>query len=447
MNLSIFSAQTGHSHLQRIITLRSVAVFAQCLTLALVHYFLAINLPWLPMLIAIAMLATINFFSWLRLRANYPISDLELFAQLCVDVLVLSVLLYYGGGSTNPFVSLFLLPLVIAATTLSQRFAWAMAIVTTACYTVLMKYYQPLPSQTPTADEMAMDMNMAMEMPMMHDHSHMQHMMPTDDAFNMHVVGMWLGYVISAIVIAYFVVKMAQAVRDRDEKLAHIREETLRNERIVALGIQAAGAAHELGTPLATLSVVIGELKNESSALPEWRDSLTLLDEQVRVCKKILDKLLSNAQDVGAPTSQALDSFLAETLNEWQILRPTVHYQFEMIGPRPIPSIMADRTLHAALLNLLNNAADASPEGISIRTDWNDTQLTLEILDQGQGLTTEVIANAGSAFFTTKQDGRGLGLFLANATLERLGGSVRLFNRDGGGATTEVKLPLQRVVA
>lgn len=445
MNSVQYSTQTGHSHLQRLITLRSVAVFAQCLTLALVHYFLAINLPWLPMLIAIAVLASINFFSWLRLRANYPISDLELFAQLCVDVLVLSILLYYGGGSTNPFVSLFLLPLVIAATTLSQRFAWAMAIVTTACYTLLMKYYQPLPSQAPSPDEMAMDMNM--DMPMMHDHSQMQHMMPSDDAFNMHVAGMWLGYVISALVIAYFVVKMAQAVRVRDEKLARIREETLRNERIVALGIQAAGAAHELGTPLATLSVVIGELKNETGALPEWRDSLTLLDGQVRVCKKILDKLLSNAQDLNAPSAQAIDVLLADTLTEWQILRPAVPYQFQLIGPQPIPSIMADPTLHAALLNLLNNAADASPQGISIRVDWDETQLILEILDQGQGLTAEVIAHAGSAFFTTKQEGRGLGLFLANATLERLGGSVRLFNRDGGGATTEVKLPLIRGVA
>jgi len=420
-------------------------VLAQCLTLALVHYFLAIKLPWLPMVIAIAVLATINFLSWFRLRANYPISDWELFVQLCVDVLVLSVLLYYGGGSTNPFVSLFLLPLVIAATTLSQRFAWAMALITTACYTLLMKYYQPLPSHTPPPDEMSMDMNMAMDMPMMTDHSQMQHMMPTDDAFNMHVAGMWLGYVISAVVIAYFVVKMAQAVRVRDEKLARIREETLRNERIVALGIQAASAAHELGTPLATLSVVIGELKNETDALPEWRDSLILLDGQVRVCKKILDKLLSNAQDIDAPSAQTLDTFLADTLNEWQILRPTVHYQFQLIGPQPIPSIFVDRTLHAALLNLLNNAADASPQGISIRADWNDTQFTLEILDQGQGLTAVAIANAGSAFFTTKQEGRGLGLFLANATLERLGGSVRLFNREGGGATTEVKLPIVRV--
>ena len=444
MNSFNFPTQTGHSHLQRLITLRSMAVLAQCLSLALVHYFLELTLPWLPMLLAIALLATINLASWFRLRLRAPISNLELFGQLCVDVLVLSVLLYYGGGSTNPFVSLFLLPLVIAATTLTQRYAWAMAIVTTGCYTVLMKYYQPLSSKTPAVgDEMSMDMDMAM----MHDHSQMQMSMAPDDAFNMHVAGMWLGYVISAMVIAYFVVKMAQAVRERDEKLARVREETLRNERIVALGIQAASAAHELGTPLSTLSVVIGELKNETDALPEWRDSLTLLDGQVRTCKKILDKLLANAQNLDHPTSQALDQILADTLDEWKILRPSADFQLSFDRQPPFPMLQADQTLHAALLNLLNNAADASPQKIDIRATWNESQITLEILDHGAGLTPDAAAKAGSAFFTTKQEGRGLGLFLANATLERLGGRVRLFNREGGGATTEVLLPIAQVSA
>lgn len=437
MTSSILAAQTGHRHLQRLITLRFIAVGAQCTTLALVHYLLNMQLPWLPMLIAIALLAAINLFSLVRLRADYPVSNMELFAQLCADVLVLSVLLYYGGGSTNPFISLFLLPLIITATTLPQGYTWAMALITTACYTLLMKYYQPLP--VAPADQADMEMDM-----MTHDHAHMQHVMPPDDAFNMHVVGMWLGYVISAMVVAYFVVKMAQAVRERDEKLAHAREETLRNERIVALGIQAASAAHEMGTPLATLSVVIGELKHETAALPEWQENLTVLEGQVKNCKRILDKMLANAQDATTPDLQSLDTFLASTLNEWQLLRPTIHYVYITTGDKPAPLIDADTALRAALLNLLNNAADASPGGIEIHARWTAEQLTLQILDHGHGLTSEAVAQAGSAFFTTKEEGRGLGLFLANATLEKLGGGVQLFNREGGGATTEVILPLKR---
>ena len=265
--------------------------------------------------------------------------------------------------------------------------------------------------------------------------------LPQDSIFNLHVFGMWLGFVISAVVVAYFVVKMAHAVRERDAALARAREETLRNERIVALGTQAAGAAHELGTPLSTLAVVIGELKHEPSMQPEWRDNLDILDGQVRACKRILDKLLAHAQD--GETQQSLEQFLAGTLDEWQLLRPTVHYSYRAPEGQPAPQLRIDPALRAALLNLLNNAADASPDEIDIEMRWDADNFRLSIHDHGQGLTQDAVARAGSAFFTTKEEGRGLGLFLANATVERMGGKVRLFNREGGGATTEITLPLR----
>lgn len=440
MTSSLFASQTGHAQLQRLIVLRTIAIFAQCAMLALVHYVLEITLSWLPMLVCIAALATFNLFSWLRLRADVPVSNIELFAQLLADVTALSVLLYYAGGSTNPFVSLYLLPLVIAAATLPQRYTWAMAILTIACYTLLMKYYQPLPGiHAPSGEG---DMAAVMS-GLGHDHLHMMEAMPQEAAFNMHVIGMWLGFVISAVVVAYFVVRMANAVRERDEKLARAREDTLRNERIVALGMQAASAAHEMGTPLATLAVVIGELRHETDALPEWRDSLTLLDGQVRNCKRILDKLLANAQDSTPQTAQSLEQYIVDTLDEWQLLRPTVHHRYHVSGTQPMPPMRIDPSLRAALLNLLNNAADVSPDKIDIHVRRDEQYFTLEIQDYGHGLTPEAAANAGSAFFTTKEEGRGLGLFLANATIEQMGGKVRLFNRENGGATTEVILPLK----
>lgn len=426
MKSSFLVNQTGHAQLKRLIALRTIAIGAQCAMLALVNLLLEITLSWLPMLTCVALLALFNLFSWLRLRTDSPVSNIELFVQLCVDVSALSILLYYAGGSTNPFVSLYLLPIVIAAASLPQRYTWAMAIFTATCYTALMKYYQPLPSS-------------------MSGHEHMQHAMPPDDAFNIHVIGMWLGFVISAFVVAYFVVKMANAVRERDEKLAHAREETLRNERIVALGMQAASAAHELGTPLSTLSVVIGELQHETNALPEWHDSLTLLEGQVRNCKRILDKLLANAQDVTPQTAESLEQFIIDTLDEWQLLRPTVHHQLISSGVQPSPRMLIDPSLRAALLNLFNNAADVSPDKIEIHTRWNEHNFILEIQDYGHGLTPEAVSNAGSAFFTTKKEGRGLGLFLANATIEQMGGKVRLFNRESGGATTEVTLQLKEL--
>jgi len=414
MHNTILSSLPGHSQLHRLVALRSIAVAAQLITLAVTWKILKLELDWQPMMLTIATLASLNLFSWLRLRSSSPVSNPELFAQLSVDVIALTILLYYGGGSTNPFISLYLLPLVIAAATLPGRYTWGMAALTAAFYSLLMVYYIPLP--------------------------HIHH--NEDDAFNIHVTGMWLGFVISAVVVAYFVVQMAQAVRSRDEMLARVREEILRNERIVALGTQAAGAAHGMGTPLSTMAVVIGELRRDVEARPEWRDALTILDEQVRGCKRILDKILANAQLNGAASLQAADLLVAEVLDEWQLLRPTAQFRYHCDGTQPAPLISVDATLRAALMNLLNNAADAAPQAIEIRSQWDAENFTLEIHDHGEGLSKEAILKTGSAFFTTKTGGHGLGLFLANATIERMGGTVRLFNRKEGGATTLLTLPI-----
>jgi len=440
MNSSLLATQTGHSHLRRLFLLRCGAILAQFAILILVHRFLSKDFAWLPMLGAVLFLTLVNALTWWRLSLDFPVGNLELFLQLSVDVLVLTVLLYYSGGSTNPFVSLYLLPLVISAATLTRRHTWGMAALTLACYSLLMVWYVPLPGGHAQHEPAAMQ-----------GMDHSQHQMaapaadiaasPLEDAFNTHILGMWLGFVISAVVVAYFAVEMARAVRIRDAQLTRVREETLRNERIVALGTQAAGAAHELGTPLSTMSVVIGEMRHDCAS-EEQQEYLNILDDQVKNCKRILGSLLSHAQETSSELS--LEEFIRNVLDEWQLLRPTVHYRFQVNGIQPSPRLRADPALRSALLNLLNNAADASPDEMDIQLRWDDTSITLEIQDHGPGLTPEAASRAGSAFFTTKQEGRGLGLFLANATLERMGGSVRLSNREGGGATTEVIMPQRK---
>jgi two-component system sensor histidine kinase RegB len=438
MNSSLLATQTGHAHLRRLFLLRSIAIFAQFATLILVHRFLGPDFSWLPMVGAVCFLTLVNVLTRWRLSLNYPVGNLELFLQLSADVLVLTVLLYYGGGPTNPFVSLYLLPLVIAAATLPRRHTWAMAALTLACYSLLMVWHVPLPEEHAHHEAVAVQ-------PMDHAHHNMdapavagETASPLQDAFNTHVLGMWLGFVISAAVIAYFVVEMARAVRIRDAQLTRVREETLRNERIVALGTQAAGAAHELGTPLSTMAVVIGEMRGDCAS-PEQIDNLNILNEQVKNCKRILDGLLAHAQETASVLP--IRDCIRNVLDEWQLLRPTVHYSFDVDGAQPSPRLRADPALRSALLNLLNNAADASPDEMDILLRWDAATITLEIRDHGPGLTPEAAARAGSAFFTTKQEGRGLGLFLANATIERMGGTVRLYNRAEGGATTEVTLP------
>ena len=394
-------------------------IAAQCMTFALAHWVLNMQLPWAEMVAVTVMLAVLNLATWIRLRRKWPVSSIEFFAQLLVDVFALSALLYFSGGSTNPFISLYLLPLTIAAAALPWAYTWVMAAVTISCYTLMLFYYLPLP------------------------HDHEEH----NSEFNLHVSGMWLAFVLSTMLIAWFVVKMGISIRERDKDLALAREQALRNEQIIALGTLAAGAAHELGTPLATMAVVTGELQDEYKENREFQDNIRILRDQITQCKHTLTQLLADAGQARAEegSGQAVDSFLRQVLDKWQLMRPSVQFTYRGSGVEPAPQILNTQLLSQSILNLLNNAADASLKHIEIEVSWNYQELHLQILDYGDGLTGEAVQRAGQPFFTSKASGQGfgIGLFLANANIERFGGKVRLTNRVGG-ACTQVTLPLIR---
>ena len=416
-------------NLKRLLVLRNIEILGQILAVLGVRYGLDTHLPLAPMLAVTAFLAAANALTWWRLRQAWPVADAEFFAQLLADVLALTALLFFSGGSTNPFVSLYLLPLTIAAAVLPARYTWATAVLTVACYTLLLFVYIPLPLPGEICSTEATG------------HMHLG----GEDDFGRHVLGMWFNFVLSAGLISFFVVKMAGSIRERDRQLAEAREQSLRDERIVALGTLAAGAAHELGTPLATMAVITRELQHEHTGDPELSGSLDLLRAQVESCKRILSNMLASAGQARVEHAgrQTADGFLAGLLDSWQLMRPEVVVSADWQSPRPAPEIVADETLAQAVMNLLNNAADASPQAVEIAARWDDKALTLEIRDRGPGLTPEVAARAGEAFFTTKGgEGFGLGLFLTNATIERFGGKVQMFNREGGGACVQVILPL-----
>jgi len=404
-------------NLQRLFLLRSIAIVVQCLTFAAVHWVLEMPLPWTEMITVVIFLAVLNFATWLRLRRNWPVSSIEFFAQILIDVFALGALLYFSGGSTNPFVFLYLLPLTITAAALPWAYTWVMAAITISCYSLLLFYYVPLP----------------------HDHS--EH----NSEFNLHVSGMWLAFVLSTVLIAWFVVKMGISIRERDKDLSQAREQALRNEQLIALGTLAAGAAHELGTPLSTMAVVSRELQKDNTENRELQNNISILRDQITQCKHTLTQLLANAGQTRAEdaSGQTVDHFLREILDKWKLMRPTVKFTYHCNGAYPAPQIINTHLLAQSILNLLNNAADASLENIEIKSDWDNKELRLEILDFGKGLSEETVQRAGQAFFTSKpRQGFGIGLFLANANIERFGGSIRLTNRKRGGACTQVRLPL-----
>jgi len=427
---SNLSQTTLNKNLERLFFLRCITIVIQSLTFASTYWILNIPLPWTEIITALSVLSILNLATWIRLRRNFSVSNIEFFLQILIDVFTLSTLLYFSGGSTNPFVSLYLLPLTITAAVLPWVYTWLMAAATIGFYSLLLFNHVPLP------------------------HNHNEHM----NEFDLHVSGMWIAFVLSTILISWFVVKMSGSIRERDMELSEIREQALRDEQLIALGTMAAGAAHELGTPLATMAVVSKEIQNDHTENDELQKSMGILRDQITQCKHTLTQLLADAGQSRTEdaSGQAVDLFLQDILEKWRLMRPMVKFTYVCNGNLPAPSIINMQPLSQSILNLLNNAADASIEtsiinssaGISIEniiinSNWNKKELRLEILDFGKGLSEEALERAGQAFFTSKDEhGFGIGLFLANANIERYGGSVHLSNYEKGGACTQVVLPL-----
>jgi two-component system, sensor histidine kinase RegB len=411
----------SQSNLRRLFLLRNIVIAGQIAAIAAAVLWLDITLPVGPMAIVIAAQVLLNLWTWRQLHRNSPVSDLGFFAELLADAAALTALLALSGGSTNPFVSLYLLPIAVAAIALPARRAWLITSVTIACYTALLFYFLPL--------------------------THGEHEMHSS-AFNLHILGMWVTFLASAVLITSFVTVMAASIRARDRELASARERELRDAQVLALGTFAAGAAHELGTPLSTIAVLAREMENDHRDVPALHEDLRLLRTQVEQCKAIITGLTAAAGHTraGQAGRQSVRDFLDEVLEKWTLLRAPANLAVSWSSSGDPPDIVSDETISQTLINVLNNAADASPQSVEIEASWNADALTIEVRDRGAGIANEVAANAGRKPISTKSPNRGLGLFLANATIDRLGGSVALFNREGGGGCTRVTIPLAGAV-
>jgi len=409
--------------LARLIALRyAVAALLAASAVALRLGF-GIALPIAPLAAGFAALLAVYLHLHLRVRAGRPATERDVFLNFAAEMLVLTAILHVAGGSASPLVSVYLLPLTVAANLLERRHTWTIAVLAATCYTFLLWIDVPTTSSHAGGHG--------------GEHGTM--------GFQEHVVGMWAMFVVSAGLVAHFVSSLAQSVRERDRELAEAREEVLRSERIVALGTLGAGAAHDLGTPLATMSVLAEDMARRHVHDREIQADVSDLQTQISRCKDILGEL---AEASGVARGERVqveraDAVVERALERWRLLRPEASATFRWSGEAAAPPLVADRTLEQALLNLLNNAADASPRAVAVSARAEAGRIVVDILDDGPGLTDEVRSRAGEPFFSTKRPagGMGIGLFLANATIERLGGSVELLDRPEGGCCTRVTLP------
>lgn len=353
-----------------------------------------------------------NAYTYLRASRITEVGNLEIFSQLMVDIVALSALFHFSGGATNPFISMYLLPLAISAVLLPKSWVWLLAIASMAAYSYLMWLY-----------------------PFQHAHHHEQ-------SFTLHVLGMWLSFVLSAALIAFFVVKMRSALQQKDQLLAQARERAINDEKLVSLGTLAASTAHEMGTPLGTIQLIVADLEENKIT---QQDIDTLL-QQVTRCKQALADMSSavgaNQYDVNGIVN--FGDYINELLDSWHKTRPQVTLKKEISGNKQA-GLIASRALSKALINLLDNAADASPDFIKIEASWENDKAQLAILDHGEGIDPKILGEIGCKPYTTKPDGIGLGAFLAHEIIQRLGGAIKLTNRPAGGVKTLVTLPLQPI--
>jgi two-component system sensor histidine kinase RegB len=397
--------------------IRGVALVGQILALIYFTWVQPIGLPVAEIAFVLSVYASLTAAIWVRSRRAVPIGNAEFFIHLLADIAFFSILLFFSGGASNPFVSYMLIPISIAAITLSRGYSIALAAIALLCYSLLLKYYVAIAAIAPGHHQAA-------------DNS-------------LHILGMWANFAISATIIIYFISRMAATLKQQEQEIAMARDAQLRDEQLLAVGTLAAGTAHELGTPLNTMKLIVDEMLLDT----DNQADVMLLNQQIEQCKTTLKQLLTTAEESQSNQleAQSVQLYLDNVLARWQLMRPLLqsHIQY---ADSPAVNAVFHPTIAQSILNLLNNAADAS-EKVDIDISWNPEMATIRIRDFGAGIDAAKLKTLGQPFVTDKAEGLGLGLFLSQATLTRFGGSVSLHNAAEGGTITQISLPLAATAA
>lgn len=412
----------NRKNLALLIQLRWIAVLGQVVTILIVHYGLDIPLPLPQMAWVIGALLALNGLSVFWLRRHLNVSDHALFIALLLDVAALTVQLYFSGGATNPFTALYLLQIALAAVLLNASGAWLVVAITCVAFIGLIQINQPLAVQ------------------------------PADSLLKLHILGMFVCFALGAVLLVIFVTRVFRNLSERDTHVANLKRQAAEEDHIVRLGLLASGAAHELGTPLASVSVILGDWRRmpEIAENPEMLQELQEMQAAVRRCKTILRGILLSAGEARgeAPAVTTLHRFLGEIARDWSDGRPagTLQYHAGVGALGEDVAIVSDQALKQVVTNLLDNAFEVSPGWIRLNAERRGDMLRIEVADLGPGFPAAALENFGKPYHSTKgSPGAGLGLFLVVNVIRKLGGSVTAHNRPDGGATVTVELPLASV--
>lgn len=406
--------------LRQLVALRTLAIVAYSLTLVMLYHVGPEPIPADAIAAVLVVLAALNFATWWRLDGNQSIGNRELLLQLLVDVGAPTALLTMAGGPSGALAGLFALPLALMVANLSSSCISFMALAVLVCSSFVAFACRPL--------------------------------LGLDEALHQQLLAsaVWVGFAVAAgFAWRWAIVAKSQLHSARTEANSRRREAC--EERIALIGTLAAGAAHELAQPLSSLSVIARELRDRCAGREELQDLHHQMDRQLQQCRDTLGGLLaySNRTFEGPLECVDVERFARQVLDRFRARRRHVHASLRVAAGSRALRVRTDPGLRQALLSLLNNAADASPNSVELGVAWDDEQLWLTVLDDGPGIPPEMEKKIGQMFFTTKPKGKGhgLGLFLAHIAVARLGGSLRLFNTLDRGACAEVVLPVRTMTS
>ena len=402
------------NQVRTVILLRSIAIFIQLILIFFVNVILEYDLPWLPLITVISIETLFTLGSYIYYRSGKEADRLALLGQICADILFLSFILYYSGGATNAFVSLLLIPIAIAAVTLTPLLLGAVALLAIASYSILLWL-----------------------LPMSVMHGNMEG----------HFIGMWINFLFSSIVVATVVGQMARRILQKEYAIATFREEQLKQEKIMSLGVASAQITHQLATPIATVQLLVDELSDELPKHPVVVD----LQAQLLRCSQSLKEFREMVFEIKEQTSKQVfcNDVIDQMIEHIGLNYPDINAEFlsndDHCSFGDKAKVMVDASLLPAILNLVNNAIRATKVNNSHKIEfssmYDQKNWQLSIRDFGKGFTESTLNELGVKPVNSKE-GLGMAVFLSHASLERLGGTLTLTNHLDGGALVTLKLPL-----
>ncbi len=396
-----------------LLRLRWAQVAGQASTVALVALFSDVDLPLVPLWVVVAVGLVSNVLCAAYFRDPRPVQEWQLAAVMALDIALLTVLLYLTGGPLNPFGFLYLVQIALATVLLHAKLTWALVVLSFSGFGLLLVDHQPL-------------------------------VIPD----RQRMVGMWVALGVASAFIVQFLLRVLAALSEREAELEAARNLASRQERLAALATMAAGAAHELSTPLSTVALVAKELERHLARTgdPQLVEDARLIREQVGRCRLILDQMAGSTAAAGEGIeARTLDEILDEALTNVRPAPPIERKVPAAIGRTKLE--LPPRAMAQALRSLVTNAQDASPADarVVIEASRKGGRLSVDVVDFGAGMPPPLLARIGEPFFTTKSPGRGMGLgvFLARAVVESVGGTLSIDSQVGEGTRVSVVVPTE----